>query len=1625
MSPFRRWCMTALIILMGNLGWISIAHATATCIQYGGTSPCYEPQRVFVGVSHSIPNGGAPYFTHPTNSLISAAYALLADTLNNTSASNNAYCSSAFSSDPAALANCNYGVLTTDVKSWWNFSTMYCLGSTSTCQSLTSQSYSGPTIPAGSTGTPIYVWGYGGTWYGNGTNNPPLNVYSFGNPGSVAFEAYCKPGDSKIIDFDSSGNVHYLCLYHTSAADTTMAAATSDGNMNCRVCSHHPVDIMTDQKTDYVRDLVIDAPFPIVWDRTYTQGLGWHFGYDRSIVLYGPDSSGDFQVMATRENGSQLTFLGIPDGQGGYIWNMGGAGGTAGKNDSTFSNGPYITTTLTTTENASGQIENFTLHNTLDQQENYSSDGRLVNIIDRAGHTLTFTENSDGKVTQIQDQFGHHLTISYPTNLQSTSQTFLDPTSNTGGTVTQNVSYWETSEAQQAEQLPIGISDGHQTVTYDYTSLGDGTPTSGGTLLLSKITHPDGTSLTYTYGEKLILNVSNGYGVVTPADGASSTTISNAHSNDLTGVIAEDGTRLETVFYQYGSYATGETRGGTYAPLRFGRGSITDPVGTIFSFYAGAYPNQDQQAGSTTRCPYILCQSSELQWARTVFDSTGQPKTLTDFVGNQEIRVHETGRGLLTSQTEASNSTSLARTTTYTWDNRFRLPDSITVPILAQGTTGTRTTTYTYDNAGHVLSSTITPSTGEAPRSTSYTYDSAGFLATETDPNGAVTTFQYDDATGHLDGWMDALNHVTTIGNYTAEGQPQQMVDANGLETDVTYNLDGRPVSVRRGSANTHWETTQIVYQTSGTGLIDHLVFVDGRQLAFVYNQAQWLMSATLKDSSSNTLGTITYTRSPMGEETGEVWANAQGQTLKATTSTYNALHLLSVATGSVGQTTTLTYDAMGRLLTVDDPNGHIIKRTYDALGRVASLTDALGHTSTLAYDPQDALIQAVDVRGNATSYTYNGFGELLSVTSPDRGNWTFTVDKAGRRTGVTDPRSATTSVVYDLLNRPTSVTYDSTGIAAGTVGVIRNTETQTFTYDTCTNGVGHLCSMTDASGTTSYTYDLWGRVTGQSFVPADNASVTLAVSYSYNTAGQLVSVGYPSGRTLLLSYGADGQTSGETWAGSTVVMGVTHQPFTGHVTGWQWGSAAAGSETFTYDTDDQMVGINDANTGGTSRTLAYDPGGRLSSVSVPGQGLWNQSYTYDANNRLTGATLGGFPGVLSYVYDFNGNRTSFGNNGTTLTNSYAPSSNRLQSYEIAPGAAADPVWDAAGNLINDGQGLALAYDAKDRLAQANATGLSVSYAYDALGQRVEKNVQSGSNPGIERYVYDTSGLLLGVYDANGHPIEETAYLDDQRPVALDRPVTGSPGSWSVYPILTDQLGTPRQILDPTTGSPVWEWEAKEPFGNELPNQTISGTSFIYRGRFPGQVFDPETGLVHNGFRDYDPVVGRYIQSDPLGLAAGWNTYAYVGGNPLYYDDPLGLANFLFGGNANAIVVGGFTIGGGLYISYDVSSGFDIGVYGSVGGGVGVDLGIGASVGYVPGGSNNISGQTVDLNAGALIGGTLSASISDLTPSGSLGISAGLPTAALTTTRTEHFGYKDVAKFFHGLFGKNPVTSCP
>jgi RHS repeat-associated protein len=296
---------------------------------------------------------------------------------------------------------------------------------------------------------------------------------------------------------------------------------------------------------------------------------------------------------------------------------------------------------------------------------------------------------------------------------------------------------------------------------------------------------------------------------------------------------------------------------------------------------------------------------------------------------------------------------------------------------------------------------------------------------------------------------------------------------------------------------------------------------------------------------------------------------------------------------------------------------------------------------------------------------------------------------------------------------------------------------------------------------------------------------------------------------------------------------------------------------------------------GGLSETWTYtfDEVSNITAVAKP---AGSESYGYDNLDRLDTFTLPGSSAV-DYSYDLVGNRLSVSQTGVTSNLTYASSANRLINNA---GVAISS--DANGNPLTDG-GESYTYNARNRLVQvSDSSGVVASYAYNALGQRVNKVAGSAD---ID-FVYDLNGLLLGEY-ANGLLIREYVH-------GPNGPVAQIESDGSVLTLHTDHLGTPRAATD-ANQTVVWRWEGK-PFGESAADEDPDGdmNAVTVNLRFPGQYFDMETGKHYNYFRDYDPSVGRYIQSDPIGLAGGSNTYTYVHGNPTNFVDFYGLDASLY-----------------------------------------------------------------------------------------------------------------------------------
>lgn len=269
-------------------------------------------------------------------------------------------------------------------------------------------------------------------------------------------------------------------------------------------------------------------------------------------------------------------------------------------------------------------------------------------------------------------------------------------------------------------------------------------------------------------------------------------------------------------------------------------------------------------------------------------------------------------------------------------------------------------------------------------------------------------------------------------------------------------------------------------------------------------------------------------------------------------------------------------------------------------------------------------------------------------------------------------------------------------------------------------------------------------------------------------------------------------------------------------------------------------------------------------------------TYDYDAASQITGINYQNGAtqiGNLTYTYDQAGNRTHIGG---TLARTNLPAAFSAATHNAANQLTSkfglSLTYDANGNLLTDGL-YSYTWDARNRLvALTSIGGLSASFQYDAFGRRTKKTVNGASTD----YLYD--GLNLARETAGTAPTAtylNGLYLDEQF-----RRTDNGTGTSNDF--LTDALGSVLALTDGT--GTVQTSYTYEPFGSTTQAGVASANPVQYTGRE-----NDGTGLYYYRARYYSPQHQRFISSDPIGLAGGLNTYAYVENNPISFVDPYGL----------------------------------------------------------------------------------------------------------------------------------------
>lgn len=970
-------------------------------------------------------------------------------------------------------------------------------------------------------------------------------------------------------------------------------------------------------------------------------------------------------------------------------------------------------TQLSLSKDASG----YSLTRRDNASERYDVNGRLTTETDAAGRTTSYAYDANGRLFTVTDAFGHSLTFGYDANNHVASVT--DAASN-----------------------PIGY-------LYDANNN------------LTRVNYPDGTAKLYHYED-----ANNPHGL---------TGISYV---DTAGTV----TRFATINYYYNPNNTSDPNNGKailteHAQTDNGlpqeqftlsynsdtQTTVTDPAGTqdvmTFATNLGVKNLVAKTSSIDTKTLQQAFDANNNLTCRK--DEEGRVTTYTYNGTNQKLSMTE---GLAGDCSNPTNNAGTARTTTYeylvtTSGQITDLPTFICQASVYSGAAAcdpnasiaslrntTHNTEIVYGDAAHPNLPTSITQRGFTRAGTSIsrtvtlgytngTY-STGQLSSIDGPRTDVndlTTLAYNDCTtgygcGQLSSVTNALGQVTTYDSYDANGRLLQMTDPNGLKTAYTYDARGRVKTITRiplSGTSAQWKYSYTVW-----GDVSQVIDPDGVVLNYGYDAAHYLR--TITDAAGNQ---IRYKYDLKGNRTEDDSYDYTG-TLKRTTSyVYDLRNHLSQI-DNAGNATQLVYDAVGNLIQETDPNNNPpTQHTPDALNRLIQTIDRLGGTTTYGYDVNDRPAFITPPGKDATQYSYDDLGNLLQEVSPDRGTTNYTYDAAGNLKTAQTARGLTLTYTYDALNRPI--------LAAPRASIYRTT----YVYDSCTNGIGRLCSVSNGNAVVNYSYDGLGNVTQHQ-----------SLTYGYTAAGRLSTVTYPSGALVTYLYNFAGQVKrvNLTRNGTTqaIASGIQHMPF-GPIKALTYGNG----KTLTQVWDTAYRLSSQAVPGVLQFDYSqYDANGNLRQRSEAVTGS-SSSFTYDPLDRLDTADN---PGFLNYDYDANGNRTLFQQGFNSTSYIYAPNSNRLAQV-----AGSNVTLDADGNLTAQGTRTYVYTSAFDYLTQALENGSQIAgYAYNGLGQRVSKQ----TNGTTTSYFYGLDGSLLVETSTNGAP-REYVYLDGQPLAVMDQAV--------------------------------------------------------------------------------------------------------------------------------------------------------------------------------------------------------------------------------------------------------------
>jgi len=1165
-----------------------------------------------------------------------------------------------------------------------------------------------------------------------------------------------------------------------------------------------------------------------------TLGPQWRHSFDRSLNI---------QLSGSGGSTTPTIQLYRPDGSGELFQKANGVWTANADNADT----------LTEQDDANGNPTGYTVFIAPRREyEQYSTAGLLLSITNAAGQVATLTYSTASTPASVAPSPNLLLTVTDPNGRQ------LSFTYNSNGTLA------------QVTQPDAG------TLTYGYNANGN----------LASVQYPDGKTLQYVYNE-------------------SSLNAGTSQPNILTGVIDETSTRFASTGYNSTGQATSFTLAGgaNASTLTYGgdgSATLTTPLNTSLVL-------QSEIDGSGTLKLHAVSAPCGTQctqpWQSQTYDNNGYPASYTDFNNNVTATTFNSA-GLLTQKIEAQG-TANQRTTNTTWNNTLRVP--LTRVVLDNNGNTVSSTAWVYNASGQTLAkceidptvsaaaSYACSNTGSVPagvRRWTYTYCTAvdttqcpvvGLMLTATGPRTDLTqttTYSYylTDSTaaqhGDVQSVTDALGHTTTYLSYDGAGRVLSQQDANGVTTAFTYYPRGWLKTLTIGGATTS-------YTYTAYGMVATVTDADNVTTTYGYDNAHRLTSIT--DAQGNS---IQYTLDASGNRTAENTYPAGSTTASRTVSRqYNALGQLTKITDGLGNvifnaSASGNYDNNGNLVLSTDANGYQTQKSYDALNRLAKTinnyngtdTATQNTTTTQTQDALDRVTSITDPSSLTTTYGFDGLSDATSLQSPDTGTSSSTYDAAGNVLTHTDAKGIVSTSTYDALDRLTTVSYSDNA---------QTNDNVTYAYDdpnsvtgcATSSPIGRLTRVMENAVTTIYCYDTQGNIIRKQQVTSTGTDTT---TYSYTAANRLSGITYPSGTQVSYAFDAVGRIQSATLtpvggSASTIVSSISYMPF-GPVSGYTLGNGQTITRTYNAN-----YALTDLTSPELNLHFARDLMGNINAEgNTSGANPATESYTYDPLYRLLNIAQGSTD-IETLAYNQTGDRISKTGSGLA-TGSYGYQSG---THWLTTIGSAARTYDANGNTTGNstaGQTYGYGYNGRNRMTVFQANDATVgTYTYNAMGQRILKMATLPAAI-TQRFAYDEDDHLIGEY---GSDTRDYVWIADLPVATADIAGTTSTVSY----ITADQLGTPRAVSS-SAGQQIWSWPyVGNPFGETAPTST---TGYVLNLRYPGQYYDAESGLSNNLNRDYDSSVGRYVQSDLLGLQGGINTYSYVDGNPLSYADPSG-----------------------------------------------------------------------------------------------------------------------------------------